>query len=61
MLSFPEHQSPIHRGYETNGVILALLRDFPSMKPLILVLKKFLNDRSLLLSYSGGLSSYALR
>ena len=31
------------------------------MKPLILVLKKFLHDRSLLLSYSGGLSSYALR
>lgn len=37
-----------------------LTQQFPAAVPLALVLKKFLADRSLDRSYSGGLSSYCL-
>lgn len=37
-----------------------LIQQFPASVPLALVLKKFLADRSLDHSYSGGLSSYCL-
>lgn len=37
-----------------------LTQQFPASVPLSLILKKFLADRSLDHSYSGGLSSYCL-
>ena len=49
-----------HNGLLTNTFITNMLVEFPSIRPLVLLLKNFLFDRALLLSYSGGLSSYCL-
>jgi len=43
-----------------NVQVRELTQQFPASVPLALVLKKFLADRSLDHSYSGGLSSYCL-
>ncbi|KAL3537010.1 hypothetical protein ACH5RR_000376 [Cinchona calisaya] len=49
-----------HTGLQTTELVKELTEQFPAATPLALVLKKFLADRSLDQSYSGGLSSYCL-
>ncbi|RAL46216.1 hypothetical protein DM860_016649 [Cuscuta australis] len=53
-------KSPSHTGLQTTELVKELTEQFPATKPLALVLKQFLADRSLDQSYSGGLSSYSL-
>ncbi|XP_019159312.1 PREDICTED: uncharacterized protein LOC109156008 isoform X1 [Ipomoea nil] len=53
-------KSPSHTGLQTSELVKELTEQFPAAKPLALVLKQFLADRSLDQSYSGGLSSYCL-
>ncbi|OAY76293.1 Non-canonical poly(A) RNA polymerase PAPD5 [Ananas comosus] len=53
-------KSPSHTGLRTSELVRDLTQQFPASMPLALVLKKFLADRSLDHSYSGGLSSYCL-
>ncbi|CAN0877235.1 Non-canonical poly(A) RNA polymerase protein Trf4-1 [Linum grandiflorum] len=53
-------KSPSHTGLQTTELVKELTEQFPAATPLALVLKKFLADRSLDQSYSGGLSSYCL-
>ncbi|XP_057980849.1 uncharacterized protein LOC131166376 isoform X2 [Malania oleifera] len=53
-------KSPSHTGLQTTELVKELTDQFPAATPLALVLKKFLADRSLDQSYSGGLSSYCL-
>nr|XP_010941141.2 LOW QUALITY PROTEIN: uncharacterized protein LOC105059516 [Elaeis guineensis] len=53
-------KSPSHTGLETSQLVRELTQQFPAAGPLALILKKFLSDRSLDQSYSGGLSSYCL-
>lgn len=50
----------IHQGLEANRLNVALMNEFPSLRPLVLVLKQFLSRRGLCESFTGGLSSYAL-
>lgn len=52
--------SPDHHGVVANLMITDVMQEFPVIQPLVLVLKQFLQDRSLLTAYTGGLSSYAL-
>ena len=44
----------------TAALVLRLLRDFPVLKPLTLVLKQLLVEKGLNDAYTGGLSSYGL-
>ncbi|XP_038970781.1 uncharacterized protein LOC103712263 isoform X2 [Phoenix dactylifera] len=53
-------KSPSHTGLQTSELVRELTQQFPASVPLALILKKFLADRSLDHSYSGGLSSYCL-
>ncbi|XP_072977405.1 uncharacterized protein [Typha angustifolia] len=53
-------KSPSHTGLQTSELVRELTQQFPASIPLALVLKKFLSDRSLDHSYSGGLSSYCM-
>ncbi|XP_042458126.1 uncharacterized protein LOC122042197 isoform X1 [Zingiber officinale] len=53
-------KSSSHTGLQTSELVRELTQQFPAAVPLALVLKKFLADRSLDRSYSGGLSSYCL-
>ncbi|KAK4849669.1 hypothetical protein QYF36_027137 [Acer negundo] len=53
-------KSPSHTGLQTTELVKELTEQFPASTPLALVLKRFLADRSLDQSYSGGLSSYCL-
>ncbi|XP_020694601.1 uncharacterized protein LOC110108337 [Dendrobium catenatum] len=53
-------KSTSHTGLQTSELVRKLTQQFPASVPLALVLKKFLADRSLDHSYSGGLSSYCL-
>lgn len=53
-------KSPSHTGLQTSELVRELALQFPASVPLALILKKFLADRSLDRSYSGGLSSYCL-
>ena len=48
------------RGLVTAALVLRLLRDFPVLKPLTLVLKQLLVEKGLNDAYTGGLSSYGL-
>ncbi|KAG0491932.1 hypothetical protein HPP92_005330 [Vanilla planifolia] len=53
-------KSTSHTGLQTSEFVRELSQQFPASVPLALVLKKFLADRSLDHSYSGGLSSHCL-
>ncbi|KAF8087182.1 hypothetical protein N665_0596s0032 [Sinapis alba] len=53
-------KTPSHTGLQTTQLVKDLTEQFPAAKPLALVLKQFLADRTLDQSYSGGLSSYCL-
>jgi DNA polymerase sigma len=50
----------IHQGLEANRLNVALMSEFPSLRPIVLILKQFLTRRGLCESFTGGLSSYAL-
>ena len=50
-----------HRGLEASKFHSLLLRQYPALRPLVLVLKRFLTRRGLCEPYTGGLSSYALQ
>ena len=51
---------PEHHGLEAIEMITNITHELPMVRPLVLVLKQFLLDRSLLTAYTGGLSSYCL-
>jgi hypothetical protein len=51
---------PEHHGLAANEMIAEVMQELPMIQPLVLVLKQFLKDRSLLTAYTGGLSSYGL-
>lgn len=38
----------------------SIMQELPMIRPLMLVLKRFLDDKNLLSAYKGGLSSYCL-
>ena len=38
----------------------SIMQELPMIRPLVLVLKRFLDDKNLLSAYKGGLSSYCL-
>lgn len=50
----------VHQGLEANRLNVSLLTEFPSLRPIVLVLKQFLSRRGLCESFTGGLSSYAI-
>ena len=52
--------NPSHHGLEAVELVNHFLEEYPLIRPLVLVLKQFLLDRSLLTGYTGGLSSYCL-
>lgn len=49
-----------HRGPESAAFVNNLCSSYPSIRPLIVVLKQLLQERGLNDVYKGGLSSYAL-
>lgn len=49
-----------HRGLDANKLNISLIREFPALRPLVLVLKQFLSRHGLCEAFTGGLSSYAL-
>ena len=49
-----------HMGLEANKLTASLVTKLAPLKPLVLVLKYFLNRRGLLEAFTGGMSSYAL-
>ena len=51
---------PEHHGLAANQMITDIMNELPMVQSLVLVLKQFLKDRSLLTAYTGGLSSYGL-
>ena len=53
-------EGPGHRGLESNKLIISLLKTYPSLRPLVLVLKCFLSMKSLCEGFTGGLSSHSL-
>ena len=53
-------EGPTHNGLATNVFVSRTLAERPDVKPLTLVLKQFLAEKSLDKPYLGGLSSYGL-
>lgn len=53
-------EAPKHKGFVTVELVRELTSRFPQLVPLTLVLKQFLQVRSLHHAYTGGLSSYCL-
>ena len=49
-----------HNGVASCQYVASRLSELPAIRPLVLVLKQCLSERSLSASYTGGLSSYAL-
>jgi len=52
--------SPQHYGLEGVEMVTETIKNFPLVRPLVLVLKQFLLGKGLLTSFSGGLSSHCL-
>lgn len=52
--------APGHHGLEAVDMVKQIMDELPMIRPLVLVLKQFLINRSLLTAYTGGLSSYCL-
>ena len=52
--------APEHHGLLAIEMVTDTMTSFPMVKPLVLVLKQFLFEKSLLTAYTGGLSSYCL-
>eukprot|EP00898_Chlorokybus_atmophyticus_P006139 jgi/Chlat1/6526/Chrsp45S06070 len=53
-------EGPTHSGMRTVNLVRDFLKQFPSLRPLTLVLKQFLTERNLRYAYTGGLSSFCL-
>lgn len=51
---------PLHHGLHAAHMVKQMMEELPMSRALVLVLKQFLNNRGLLASYTGGLSSYCL-
>jgi Nucleotidyltransferase domain len=51
---------PVHHGLEAIEMTNDILKQYPMVRPLLLVLKQFLLHRGLSTAYTGGLSSYCL-
>jgi len=49
-----------HQGLEACELSISLIREYPSLRPIVLVLKQFLTRRGLCEVFTGGLSSYAI-
>lgn len=49
-----------HHGLEAVQMVTKMLDEIPTIRPLVLVLKRFLSEKGLLTAYTGGLSSYGL-
>lgn len=52
--------SPSHRGLVTCAFVKGLVAEYPTLPPLVLILKQFLVMKGLNDPYTGGLSSYGL-
>jgi hypothetical protein len=52
--------APGHHGREAVVMVTQIADELPMIRPITIVLKKFLLDRGLLTAYTGGLSSYCL-
>jgi hypothetical protein len=52
--------SPGHHGIAALDLVSQIMQELPMIRPLVIVLKQFLNHRGLLTAYTGGLSSYGL-
>ena len=53
-------EGPGHRGLEANKLVLSVIRRYPALRPIVLVLKCFLSRKGLCEAFTGGLSSYVL-
>ena len=53
-------QSASHHGLLASAIVRELVSIFPTLAPMILVLKHFLQSQNLSKAYTGGLSSYCL-
>lgn len=53
-------ESEKHTGIEGGAFVKKCLEEYPETRVLSLVLKRFLNNRGLLTTYTGGISSYGL-
>jgi len=53
-------EGTIHQGLEANKMNVSLMTEYPSLRPIVLVLKQFLSKRGLCEAFTGGLSSYAI-
>merc|ERR1712226_45210 len=53
-------EDPNHRGLWSKALIDLLLREFPHARPVTLVLKQWLIERTYGTSHTGGLCSYGL-
>ena len=49
-----------HQGLEASKLNVSLIREYPSLRLIVLVLKQFLTRRGLCEVFTGGLSSYAI-
>lgn len=49
-----------HLGIQAVNFVKGTIENFPVIRPIVLVLKKFLLDKGLLTAYTGGLSSHCL-
>jgi non-canonical poly(A) RNA polymerase PAPD5/7 len=56
-ISFGAHG---HQGLEASKLNVSLMREYPSLRLIVLVLKQFLTRRGLCEVFTGGMSSYAL-
>lgn len=53
-------EGPTHQGLEANKLIFSILRRYPALRPIVLILKCFLTRKGLCEAFTGGLSSYVL-
>ena len=56
-ISFSAHG---HQGLQASKMNIALMREYPSLRLIVLVLKQFLTRRGLCEVFTGGMSSYAI-
>lgn len=56
-ISFGGHR---HQGLQASKLNVSLIREYPSLRLIVLVLKQFLTRRGLCEVFTGGMSSYAI-
>ena len=59
-LTFTENEQDFQHSYEVVSYINKSLEEYPQIKPLLLVLKRYFKEMNLNKNYTGGLCSYSL-